>query len=65
MNQYILLRTSTRAIVLAFFAGIAFGGVLAYVWTDDVRIEQEDQQRAQALEFSQIVKAHYARECSK
>jgi hypothetical protein len=47
--------------VLAFFAGIVFGGILAYVWTDDARIEREDQ----LIKISQVVKAHYAKECAK
>lgn len=65
MNAYILRSTSSRIMVLAFFAGIVFGAILAYVWTDDARIEQINQKHAQAAEFSQIVKAHYAKECGK
>ena len=62
MNNYISRGMASRHMILSFFAGIAFGGILAYVWTDDARIEREQEQLAQA---SQIVKKHYAKECAK
>ena len=62
MNQYIFKPTATRNMVVAFFVGIVFGCLFAYVWTDEARIEREQDQLAQV---SQIVKAHYAKECGK
>lgn len=61
MNRYIHLDTAWRYIVTAFFAGAVFGCLCAYVWTDDARIEQEDQ----LTRISRIVKTHYAKECRK
>lgn len=63
MNQYIFKPTATRNMVVAFFVGIVFGCLFAYVWTDEARIEQAEQ--AQAVQFSRIVQAHYQRECRK
>lgn len=61
MNQYILINTAWRYIITSFFVGAVLGCLIAYVWTDDARIEQDDQ----LVKISQIVKAHYAQECRK
>ena len=61
MNRYILTHTAWRYIITAFFVGSVFGCLCAYVWTDDARIEQENQ----LIQISQIVKHHYQRECAK
>lgn len=61
MNQYILINTAWRYIITAFFIGAVFGCLCVYVWTDDARVDQEDQ----LIKISRIVKAHYAKECRK
>lgn len=47
--------------VVSFFVGIILGCACAYVWTDDARIEHENQ----LARISQIVKHHYKQECAK
>ncbi len=61
MNHYIHLATAWRYIITSFFIGAVLGCLIAYVWTDDARIEKEDQ----LIRISRIVKAHYVRECGK
>lgn len=43
MNRYIHLDTAWRYIITAFFVGAVLGCLIAYVWTDDARIEQDEQ----------------------
>ncbi len=61
MNRYIHLDTAWRYIITSFFVGAVLGCLCAYVWTDDARIEQENQ----LVRISHIVKTHYAQECRK
>lgn len=61
MNQYVLINTAWRYIITAFFIGAVFGCFCAYVWTDDARIEQDEQ----LVRISKLVASHYRKECGK
>ena len=61
MNRYIHLEIAWRYIITAFFIGAVFGCFCAYVWTDDARIEQDEQ----LVRISKIVASHYRKECTK
>ena len=61
MNRYIHLDTAWRYIITAFFVGTVLGCLIAYVWTDDARIEQDEQ----LVRISKIVESHYRKECNK
>ena len=61
MNRYIHLEIAWRYIITSFFIGTVLGCLIAYVWTDDARIEQDEQ----LVRISKVVKHHYQTECKK
>lgn len=61
MNQYLSNKGTFRFAVIAMLVGMALGFALAYIMTDDKRLEEAEQ----LTRISRIVQAHYAKECRR